>query len=289
MANVLALYKKYTTKLDEIYKREGLTSVLESDSSLVEAGRNANEIVIPVLDMQGLGDYDRNSGYVDGDVTLTMETKQFNYDRGRMFSVDAMDNEETAFIAFGRLAGEFIRTKVIPEIDARRFARYASTPGATVVPAELVDGKEVLSAILAASTQMDEDEVPSANRHLFITPTKLNSVKALQTIESREALQGFASITPVPQSRFYSAVDLLDGKTSGQEEGSYVKSAAAKDLNFMIIHKPAVMQYTKHNPTKVITPEANQNADAWKFGYRLYGIDETYNNKVAGIFVHTKA
>lgn len=46
-----------------------------------------------------------------GDVTLTNETVSFNYDRGRVFTVDAMDDEETAGIAFGRLAGEFVRTK----------------------------------------------------------------------------------------------------------------------------------------------------------------------------------
>ena len=46
--------------------------------------------------MDGLADYSRNSGYVKGDVTLTNETVTFNYDRGRKFSVDNMDNEETA-------------------------------------------------------------------------------------------------------------------------------------------------------------------------------------------------
>ena len=129
MANQIAKFKKYVNLLDEVYQNASKTAVLESDATLAQQGANANEIIIPKLDMDGLGDYDRNSGYVNGDVTMTNETVQFNYDRGRKFSVDAMDNEETAGLAFGKLAAEFIRTKVVPEQDAFRFATYAKLAG----------------------------------------------------------------------------------------------------------------------------------------------------------------
>ena len=118
MANAITKFKKYIDKLDEVYKQSSKTAILDGDTSLVSAGANANEIVIPKLQMDGLADYSRNSGYVSGDVTLTNETVQFNYDRGRKFNVDAMDNEETAGVAFGKLSSEFIRNKVVPEVDA---------------------------------------------------------------------------------------------------------------------------------------------------------------------------
>ena len=137
MANAIALAKKYVPLLDEVYKKASLTSILDSDASLAREGSNTNEIIIPKIDMDGLGDYDRNSGYVNGDVTLTWETVKFNYERGRMFNVDAMDNEESAGLAFGKLSGEFIRTKVVPEVDAFRFATYAGTEGIGKVEATL--------------------------------------------------------------------------------------------------------------------------------------------------------
>ena len=289
MANSIALSKIYTNLLDEVYKNSALTAVLESDASLARAGANANEIVIPKLSMSGLADYKRNSGYVNGDVTLNWETVQFNYERGRMFQVDDMDNEETQNIAFGRLAGEFIRTKVVPELDAFRFAKYAAVTGAGTATRTLSTGADVIAALRTATSSMDEAEVPMEDRHLFITPTLLGLVEDLDTSKSKEVLSRFATITKVPQTRFYSAIKLNDGTSSGEEAGGYVKASGAVDLNFEIIHKPATLQFTKHAVPKIISPEQNQDADAWKYGYRNYGLCDTYENKAAGIYVHKKS
>ena len=298
MANSITTFKKYIDLLDEVYKQQAKTAILDGDNSLVQAGSNTHEIVIPKISMDGLGDYSRNGGYVDGDVTLTNETVAFNYDRGRAFTVDAMDNEETAGVAFGKLASEFIRTKVVPEMDAFRFAQYAGTSGISKVAtgATLSTGADVIAALRAGTTKMDEDEVPMEDRHLFITPTLYGLIQDLDTTKSKEVLNRFADVTLVPQSRFYTAIDLYDGKTdnsgsSGANEkpGGYVKATAGKDINFMIIHKPALLQYTKHTVSKVITPDENQTADAYKFPYRAYGLADVYENKVAGIYLHNKA
>lgn len=290
MANSIARFKKYVPLLDEIYKSTAKTAVLESDETLAQEGANANEIIIPKIEMDALADYDRSSGYTNGDVTLTNETVAFNYERGRMFSVDAMDNEETADIAFGKLSGEFIRTKVVPEIDAVRFSTYASADGISKVStgAELDTGEEVLAALVSAQQQMDEDEVPCEDRHLFITPALYYLAVNVDTTKSKAVLEEFASINKVPQNRFYTKVTLNDGVSAGETLGGYKKDASAADINFMIIHKGALMQFTKHAAPKVITPDANPDADAWKFGYRIYGLNDVYKNRAAGIYLHHK-
>lgn len=289
MANTITLAKKYVPLLDEVYKKAALTSILDSDASLAREGANTNEIIIPKIDMDGLGDYDRNSGYVNGDVTLTWQTVKFNYERGRMFNVDAMDNEESVGLAFGKLSGEFIRTKVVPEIDAFRFATYASVSGATVVSEDLSTGESVIKALRTASTKMDEEEVTSEGRVLFITPTLKGLVDDLDTTKSKAVMDKFAAVIEVPQSRFYSAIELNDGKSSDEEKGGYKKASDAKDLNFMIIEPSSLLQFPKHVVPKIVTPEQNQSADAWKFGYRNYGLADVYENKTVGIYAHTKA
>ena len=290
MANSIALAKKYGPLLDEVYKESAKTAILESDASLAKAGANANEIVIPKLDMDGLGDYDRNSGYTTGNVVLTNETVKFNYERGRKFQVDVMDDEESQDIAFGRLAGEFMRTQVAPEIDAFRFATLAGKENISKGTAgTLADGAAVVAALRTATSKMDEDEVPMENRILFITPTLHGLVQDMDTTKSREVMARFTNVVLVPQSRFYTAIDLKDGKSSGEEAGGYVKNADGKEINFMIVHQPAVLQYTKHAVPKIIAPEANQDADAYIYAYRNYGLEDVYENKVAGIYLHHKA
>lgn len=291
MANAITKFKKYIDLLDEVYKLASVTADLDGDSTLVRAGANANEIIIPKISMDGLANYSRNGGYVGGDVTLTNETVTFNYDRGRSFVVDAMDNEETVGLAFGKLASEFIRTRVAPEMDAFRLAAYASTAGISKVSAgaTLSSGEAVLAAIVAGVNKMDEDEVPQELRELLITPTLYNLAHAVDTTKSKEILSGFSKIVKVPQSRFYTSVKLNDGTTSGEEAGGFAKAANAKDINFMIIHKPALLQYTKHMVNKVITPEENQTSDGYIFHFRAYGLADVYENKVAGIYLHHKA
>lgn len=291
MANNITLFRKYINLLDEVYKNAAVTSVLDSDASLAQQGANTNEIVIPKLSMDGLADYSRNGGYVGGSVTLTNETVTFNYDRGRKFTVDAMDNEETAGLAFGKLSSEFLRTRVAPEMDAFRFATYAGISGISKVSAgaTLADGAAVISALRGATTQMDEDEVPMEGRILFITPTLKGLVEDMDTTKSREVMGRFSQLILVPQTRFYTAIDLKDGTTSGEEAGGFAKATDGKDINFMVIHKPALLQYTKHTVNKIITPEANQESDGWMFFYRAYGLADAYENKAAGIYLHHKA
>ena len=287
MANNIALFKVYTDQLDEVYKAASLTSVLDGASDLVSQGANANELIIPKMTMDGLGDYSRNGGYVGGDVTLTNETVKCNFDRGRMFNIDNMDDVETAGVAYGRVAAEFVRTKVVPELDAFRFATYSGVSGiSTTAGAALSDGEAVIKAIATAYDQMTDDEVPEENRYLFITSALYGLVRDLDTTKSKEVLEQFAGIVKVPQSRFYTAIEQLDGKTSGEEVGGYKKADGGVNINFMIIHKDAVIQFEKHVAPKIVTPDQNQDADAWKFGYRNVSIADAYENKVAGIYLH---
>ncbi|MCI7350182.1 MAG: hypothetical protein MSH60_05440 [Ruminococcus sp.] len=290
MPNSISLFKKYIDMLDEVYKVSAKSSILDIDGSLVRAGANANEVVIPKISMDGLADYSRSSGYVNGNVTFTNETVQFNYDRGRAFTVDAMDNEETAGLAFGKLSSEFIRTKVVPEMDAVRFATYAGVTGIGSATGALANGLDVLAAITVANNAMDEAEVSADGRYLFITPTLHNLINAVDSYKSKAMLDKFAGVVDVPQSRFFTAVDLYDGKSSGETVGGFVKDPSqGKNINFMIIQKGAVIQFTKHTVNKVISPADNQESDGWKFFYRAYGLTDAYENKAAGIYLHKSA
>lgn len=289
MSNTIALAKNYTSLLDEVYQSASVTADLTSDATMSKAGANANEIVYPQITVSGLGDYDRNTGYTTGAVDFKWKTASFNYDRGTKISVDVMDNEESRNLAFGMAGATVMREKVAPEADAFTFATLAALDNISKATGTIANASQFLDAMLTAWSKMDEDEVPQENRILYATSTLLNSVMSIDTNKSREILSKFAVKRVVPQARFYTAIDLLDGKSEGEELGHYKKADTGADINFMIIHKPAIIKFDKHIASDIIPAELNQSADADIVKYRKYGLVNAYANKRAGIYLNSKA
>lgn len=204
-------------------------------------------------------------------------------------------------MAFGTLAGEFIRTKVAPEIDAYTFAKLAGTSNIlSGTAADITIGTtDVPSLINTAEKDMNEAEVPYEGRILFIsesayaglrekiTRTVQNDVMGINhEVESYDGMR----IIRVPQSRFYSAITLYDGTTTGQTGGGYIGTpSTGYKINFMIVHPSALTKVVKHVLPRIFAPTQNLDADAWKFDYRIYHDTFVYDNKVNGIYLHRGA
>ena len=297
MANAITTIQKYLPLLDQVYAFASCSAILDTPNALVRETADAKTVLIAETSMSGLGDYSRADGFVSGDLTLEWKPYTFEHDRGRTFQIDAMDDAETMGLAFGSLASEFMRVKVTPEIDAVRFAKYATNAGDTV--AAVLTNKTTVPAISTAEVAMEEKEVTLANCVLFITPTCYGYVKddtdhfQRTLVPSENPNRNFGSfdempIVKVPQTRFYTAVTLNNGKDA-QAAGGYVKAEGAKDINFMIVDRASVIQLIKHGKIRVFDPDTNQSADAYKVDYRVYHDAWVLNNKKAGIYCHTKA
>lgn len=298
MANSIQLAQTYLPLLDEVYKASARTAVL--DATGVEF-INGNAVKVFKTSMDGLGNYNRNNGFTNGDVTGEWETLLLSKDRGRSFMVDRMDNEETLDMAFGTLAGEFIRTRVAPEIDAYTFAKLAGTANIlTGTAADVVVGEtDIPTLIDQGEMEMNEAEAPNEGRLLFISETayaglraKINRVVMNDELGVNRNIEYYNDmrVIRVPQSRFYTAITMYDGVTSGQKAGGYVPAeGTAHKINFMIVHPSAITKVTKHVLPRIFTPDENQTADAWKFDYRIYHDTFAYENKAKGIYLHRGA
>ena len=287
MPNQITLPQGIQAILDEVYRQAACTSVLDSAPSQVRPTQNVHEFCYPQMEVGGLGDYDRASGYTSNSgVSLVWKTVEADYDRGTKIMVDAMDNQESFDLAFGQAANILMREHVAPEGDAFTFAKIAALTGITNNTDSIEGGAQFLEAILTATTEMDENEVPDEQRYLFTTSTLLKSVKALDTTKSREALDGFAGIIKVPRGRFNTAIDLLSGRDGDEIAGGWKPSELSKPINFLIVHKPALIKFDRHiaGPT-VISADQNPDADADIVKYRKYGVVDGYENKRAGIYL----
>jgi len=291
VGNTIALAERYLPILDEIYKAGSKSAILDTASERVRwAG--AKKAYLFNTTMVGLANYSRNAGFVPGDATDGWDDYEITQDRGRSFLIDVMDNDETLGMAFGTLVGEFERTQVIPEMDAYRFAKYASgAAAAQVITETLSAGAATIASIDNATAALDNAEVPYEGRILFVNP---NTYKLIKGGVTRMVMNGENNVNynveiyndmrliTVPSGRFNTAVT-INAPTTSAGVGGYTASGDA--INYMIVHPSAVLQVVKHAVPRTFSPEVNQEADAWKFDYRVYHDCWVKAQKTNGIYV----
>lgn len=291
VANSIALASKYLPILDEIYKAGAKTAIFDTADERVR-WEGAKTAYLYGADPVGLSNYSRNAGFVPGDVDGAWTPYEITQDRGRSFMVDVMDNDETLGMAFGTLVGEFERTEVIPELDAYRFAKYAAAAtGTNKVTETLSAGNATITSIDNATAILDDKEVPYEGRVLFVTPNTYKLIKGGVTrmvmnrddnVNYNVEMYNDMRVITVPSGRFHTAVT-INAPTTSDGAGGF--TAGGQIMNYMIVHPSAIIQVVKHAVPRIFSPEVNQEADAWKFDYRVYHDAFVKANKVNGIFV----
>ena len=292
ISNSIGLASRYLPILDEIYKRGSLSAVLDTLQDRVRFSDEYHTFYLFETDMVGLADYSRNDGFVRGDVTTNWRPYAPQWDRGRQFLVDVADNNESMDMAFGTLAGEFMRTKVIPETDALRFATYANGAAtANKVAETLSTSSGVIASIDDATAALDDEEVPYEGRILFVNPTTYKMIKGGITrmiengdrdIDYNVERYNDMRVITVPSGRFNTVITLAQ-PDSHDDAGGY--TATGSTINYMIVHPTAVMQAVKMASPRIFSPEVNQQARAWMYDFRQYHGAWVKNQKKQGIYV----
>lgn len=296
IANSIGLASRYLPILDEIYKDASRTAILDTLQDRVRWSNEYHTFYLFETSMVGLGDYSRNDGFVRGDVTSNWRAYAPQFDRGRQFVVDVQDENESMGMAFGTLAGEFIRTQEVPEIDAVRFATYATGAASGNKQTEtLSTSAGTIASIDDATAALDDLEVPYEGRILFVNPTVYKFIKGgiTRMIENGDRNLDYnveryndMRVITVPSGRFNTAVTLAQ-PTAHDGAGGYTATGAT--INYMIVHPSAVMQAVKMAEPRVFSPRENQQAQAWMYDFRLYHGAWVKNQKKNGIYVSAPA
>lgn len=303
--NTLAAATLFMRQLDKIAVQDAVTGWMDANSGQV-IYNGGDEVKIPKMSVQGLGNYDRDTGYVQGGVTLSYETRKMTQDRGRKFQLDPMDINENNFISTAAaVMAEFQRVHVIPEIDAYRISKIASetitadkagmieygyTPGAASTSA-LRKLKEGIKAIrnlyngpLVCHATPDfimELELELAGKITAVTFARGGINTSVPAVDG-------VPIVSTPSNRMYTAITLYNGKTSSQEAGGYVKGSNAKDINFFICPRTTPIAVTKQDVMRIFDPNINQSLNAWQLDYRRFHDLWVLDNKLDSIFLNIK-
>ncbi|WP_297428903.1 hypothetical protein [Clostridium sp.] len=237
--NTIALAEIFQTALDKQVVAAATTGWMEGNAGTV-IYNGGKTIQIPAINMDGMGNYDRNNGYASGSVNMEYEQRTFTQDRGRSFSIDAQDVDETNFVATaGNVMSEFQRTKVIPEIDAYRYSTIASqaiatgnatggyTPSIVDVFTHLREDIAVVQDIageipLIISMSIPVKSMLEGSSELAKQLDLIDFASADGSLSLKVRSLDNCPIIGVPSSRMKTAYIFNDGITPGQEAGGFV-------------------------------------------------------------------
>lgn len=282
--NLESISIKMTDELDKAVVQKPVTGFM-ADNNLRGKFVGTKTVMIPEMNISGLGDYDRDTGFVSGTVSVTAKPFTLTMDRGRSFQLDREDNDESGIADLaGQIMGEFVRTQVVPEVDAyvlSKLAGYAVTASQTVTGTPAEDAYAMLTdAIAKAQDAVGYDEELVA----FVDGTMLSALQNSDEISRHLVMNDFkkgelhtqvtslngVSILPVPNSRMKTAYKFYDGTTTGQENGGFVPETSAKSIGLLLVPRRAASLIKKTEQVRCFDPAHNLKADAWKLDYRLY-------------------
>lgn len=266
---------RYSNELDKMFAQKSATGFF-ADNALATKFVGAKTVIIPDVDFQGLADYDRDTGFTKGAITVSNTSYTMAMDRARSLQIDREDMDETGIANLaGKILGEYVRTKVVPECDAYVLSKLA---GLAVTRSNTVDGdvakpfEALCNLINEVQSQVgyDEELVAFVDSYMFASLQNSSEISKMITVSDFKqgeislkvkSINGVA-IIPVVSERMRTAY------TFGAN--GFIPADNSREIYMLITPKSAAHLVKKTENMRIFTPEQNIDADAYKFDYRIY-------------------
>lgn len=290
MANVFEHANKYASELDKMIVQESKTGFM-ADSKFKARFKGAKTVNMPQIDFDGLGSYNRETGYSKGGTNFNYKSYELTKERSKQLVIDAQDADETGISSLtGKIVGEYTRTKVNPEIDAYVMSTLygiANEKGnVDTFVAEnavelMLDG---INKAEAASGYTNEQMVAFVDPVMYaaiMTSDKLQHSITVSEFEQGtvnlkvKSLNGCA-IIPVAADRMRTTYNFNEAGFAASEDAGYIKA--------LILPKSAAALVKKVDKVDIYTPDMVQDMDAYKINFRLYYDCFVTENKKGLIF-----
>ena len=271
--------KIFSQILDEKVVASLTSGILSANSSRVQFV-GGDEVKIPVIKTNGLGNYNRTSGYASSSLEFGYQTKKFRFDRSFKFGIDAMDEDETAGILnTSNALAVFAKQDEAPEVDSARYSSlYADIarlggritqyePNKATILTKLYDDFGHIQDIVGEQEQLYCFMSGKAYRALTQS-SELNRTMETQEITGQNgvtlkvnSLDGVA-IIPVPSLR-------MKTEYAFKATGGFASKLFAGEMNWLIVGAGAAIAIEKHNNTKIIQAANSELYDADQLMGRL--------------------
>ena len=284
--NSLASASKYTDALDKMVVQEAQTGFF-ADNVFASRFVGAKTVIMPDIDFIGLADYDRDAGFSKSGVTVAQTSYQLTKDRARQIQIDREDMDETGVANLaGQVLGEYVRTKVVPEVDAYTLSKLAGIANTKSHKVAYTTGKEY--ALLSTAINNVQSRVGYSEELVaFVDPVMyaalMNSTELSRHITISDfkkggvdtrvkSLNGVA-LLPVDAARMRDAYTFTVGTaatSSAAATGGFTPASSAGYIRALVLPKKGASLVKKTVTMRTFTPEQNKDADAYVFDYRIY-------------------
>ncbi len=278
--NSISTVTKYTDALDRLFVQKAATGFL-TDNTFGAKFIGAKTVVLPSVEFVGLADYDRDSGFSRGKMTVSQASYTLSKDRARSIQIDRMDLDEAGIANLaGQVLGEYIRTQVVPECDSYILSKlysiansksHVTTYAAAKAASNLL---KVINEVQDASGYEDEliAFVDSEQYGALMTDTEFSRNLIVSDFSQGnldfkvKTLNGVALI-PVTKSRMKSEYEFNAGATA--TAGGFSAKTGAVQVHAIVMPKTAASVVRKTEKLRIFEPDLNPDADAYKFDYRI--------------------
>ncbi len=269
---------RYSNELDKMFEQKSAVGFF-ADNALATKFVGAKTVIIPDIEFEGLSDYDRDSGFARGAINVSNTSYTMSMDRARSLQIDREDMDETGVANLaGKILGEYVRTKVVPECDAYVLSKLSSLAvsrsntlnGDTAKPFETLCN---LINEVQAVVGYDEELVAFIDSYMFAALQNSSEISKMITVSEFKqgevnlkvkSLNGVALI-PVVSERMKTAYDFENGTAGG-----FKPASDCAETYMLVCPKSGAHLVKKTENMRIFTPDQNIDADAYKFDYRIY-------------------
>lgn len=269
---------KYAEELDKLFTQKSVTGFF-ADNALAAKFVGAKTVMIPDVEFQGLTDYDRENGFLKSSIKVSNTPYSLSMDRARSIHIDNQDLDETGIASLaGKVLGEYVRTKVVPECDAyvlSKLITIASRQGNTIVPASEKKPFEVLNELITNvrnAIGFDEELVAFVNMSQYakmLSSDEIGKMIIPSEFKKGDITLDINTYNGVPLIPVMNNLMRSDFRFRNDSEGGF-DSLKGSNALVLVCPKKAVHLVKKTEKLRVFTPEQNIEADAYRFDYRVY-------------------
>ena len=274
--NSILLASKFSGELDKIVTQKSVTGFF-ADNIFRAKFVGAQTVIVPDINFVGLANYNHDTGFAKGQTTIKQESYTLSKDRGRALQIDREDMDETGIANLaGQVLGEFVRTKVVPEMDAYVISKLAGVAATKEHSVAGWEGNEVYSKFTTAVNNVQGRAGFGEELVAFVDPAfyaaLMNSTEITRQITVSDFKQGEVNlkvksingvaIIPVAADRMKTAYTF--------DDAGFKAADGAKDIGLLVLPKKGASLVKKTETMRIFTPEQNKDADAYQFNYRLH-------------------